>query len=162
MDTMHVTIHALLDNSHASYAFPHSIFENNTSTSEHSSALVAFRFPTNFKGHNHFIGNKGGGITLLNTILRASGTILFESNTAVFGGGLSMDDRCLVSVCLCIHNYIPSRCICVCTELLMQSLHLIVNATYTAKHPCTHAHNDVCVPWAYWLYCQPQMFISKL
>lgn len=76
------------------------MFENNTSvdsTAEHSSALVAFRFPTLFKGSNHFIGNKGGGITLLNTIMRASGTILFLDNVATFGGGLAMDDRCLVS-----------------------------------------------------------------
>ena len=74
-------------------------FENNTSvgtTVEHSSALVAYRFPVEFQGHNHFCGNRGGGVTLLNTILTARGTILFESNSATFGGGLAMDDRCLV------------------------------------------------------------------
>ncbi len=78
----------------------YSTFENNTSVNtaaEHSSALVAFRFPTDFKGSNRFIGNKGGGITLLNTIMRARGSILFLDNVATFGGGLAMDDRCLVS-----------------------------------------------------------------
>ena len=68
------------------------------STAEHSSALVAFRFPIELQGHNRFYGNQGGGITLLNTILRAVGTILFESNSATFGGGLAMDDRCLVTL----------------------------------------------------------------
>ena len=79
---------------------PCSDFENNTSVgsiAEHSSALVAFRFPIVLQGHNRFYGNRGGGITLLNTILKAVGSILFEGNSATFGGGLAMDDRCLVT-----------------------------------------------------------------
>ena len=101
-------------------AFFCSQFENNTSvgtTVEHSSALVAFRFPVEFQGHNHFYGNRGGGITLLNTILTAKGTLLFESNSATFGGGLAMDDRCLVrkfiNKALCVHDIIYTSSICV-------------------------------------------------
>lgn len=78
-------------------------FENNTSIdsmAEHSSSLVAFRFPTRFEGHTCFRNNKGGGITLLHTILMASGTMLFDGNTAQFGGAIAMDDRCLVCACL--------------------------------------------------------------
>ncbi len=71
---------------------------NNTSTeeTEDTSAIAAFRFPTIFSGTNDFILNTGGGITLLNTRMQASGALLFLNNTAVFGGGIAMDDRCLV------------------------------------------------------------------
>ena len=76
-----------------------SAFVNNTSLedNEDTSAVAAFRFPTIFKGRNYFIRNRGGGITLLNTRMRANGTLLFDSNVAVFGAGIAMDDRCLVS-----------------------------------------------------------------
>lgn len=59
--------------------------------------MATFRFPTTFSGNNTFVSNKGGGITLHNTHLQASGTLLFEKNEAVFGGAIAMDDRCLVS-----------------------------------------------------------------
>ena len=51
----------------------------------------------NFKGYNHFIGNNGGGITLLNTRLEIEGELLLQSNVATFGGGIAADDSCLVS-----------------------------------------------------------------
>ena len=74
---------------------------NNTSleSAQDTSAIAAFRFPTNFSGYNHFEGNIGGGITLLNTRMQVStgATLLFLRNRAVFGGGIAMDDRCLVS-----------------------------------------------------------------
>ena len=72
---------------------------NNTSLDENedTSAIAAFRFPTIFSGSNSFVGNIGGGITLLNTRMEASGSLWFEANRAVFGGGIAMDDRCLVS-----------------------------------------------------------------
>ena len=75
-----------------------SLFQNNTSlqSAHDTSAVAAFRFPTSFIGNNTFIANRGGGITLLNTRMQASGTMLFEGNVAVFGGGIAMDDRCLV------------------------------------------------------------------
>ena len=65
--------------------------------SSDGSAIAAFRFPTRFNGTNSFINNFGGGIMLLNTRMGVSDTILFERNQAVFGGGITMDDRCLVS-----------------------------------------------------------------
>ena len=97
---------------------------NNTSVGESAdtSAVVAFRFPTVFFGYNTFEGNTGGGITLLNTrmTVRNGSTLLFLRNTAVFGGGISMDDRCLVSpplptLRMCHHLYLylvgaKSRC----------------------------------------------------
>ena len=78
-------------------------FENNTSILNGSgntgdtSAVAAFRFPTLFDGTNTFYNNTGGGIMLLNTRMQAHGNMVFESNNAIFGGGIMMDDRCLVS-----------------------------------------------------------------
>ena len=63
---------------------------------EHASALVSFRFPLNLTGYNHFIGNVGGGITLLNTRLRVQGELLLLNNVATNGGGITTDDSCVV------------------------------------------------------------------
>ena len=56
-----------------------------------------FRFPITLRGTNYFRRNVGGGITLLNTQMDVYGVVILDSNTADFGGGLAMDDRCLVS-----------------------------------------------------------------
>ena len=66
-------------------------------TNSDTSALAAFRFPVTFRGTNNFTNNYGGGITLLNTRMDAYNEMNFINNTAVFGGGIAMDDRCLVS-----------------------------------------------------------------
>ena len=82
--------------------FNFSTFQNNTSTAgKDTSAVAAFRFPTEFTHENIFTGNIGGGIMLLNTRMLAKGTLLFDSNKAMFGGGIMMDDRCLV----CLHDF---------------------------------------------------------
>ena len=88
-----------------------SVFENNTSLegNQDTSAIAAFRFPTVFSGYNNFTGNVGGGITLLNTRMEVNGSLWFQANRAVFGAGLAMDDRCLVSVHIfCIPNCVTS------------------------------------------------------
>ena len=90
-------------------SLPSSLFLNNTSKGEtkDTSAIAAFRFPITFGGTNRFLSNVGGGVTLLNTQMKASGVLVFDKNTAVFGGGIAMDDRCLVtsSSGLCMSMY---------------------------------------------------------
>ena len=80
----------------------HYFLENSTTLNKteslHSSALLAFRFPVELKGRNCFVGNLGGGITLLNARLSVTGELLLLSNVAMFGGGIAMDDSCLVSI----------------------------------------------------------------
>lgn len=71
-----------------------------------TSALAAFRFPVTFTGVNNFTNNSGGGITLLNTKMDAHGEMNFINNSAVFGGGIAMDDRCLVSYTMTCKCYI--------------------------------------------------------
>ena len=76
------------------------IFDLNLSLeqSQDTSALTSFRFPTFFYGNNYFARNMGGGITLLNTRMQANGAMQFINNTAVFGAGVAMDDRCLLEI----------------------------------------------------------------
>ena len=75
-----------------------SSFSNNTSSDvgRESSALVVYRFQLQFSGYNHFCGNIGGGLELISAYLKTSGTIIFEENSAIVGGGIRMNDRCLV------------------------------------------------------------------
>ena len=43
-------------------------------------------------------------------------TLLFDSNVAVFGGGIAMDDRCLVSGC----------CLLTCFNIVQTCMHVSV------------------------------------
>ena len=65
--------------------------------SEYNGALLAFHFPLNLRGSNSFVGNIGGGIVLLATRINLMGNLLLKGNEAINGGGISMDDTCLVS-----------------------------------------------------------------
>ena len=76
-----------------------STFQENMASkasADHVSALVSFRFPIHLGGFNHFISNKGGGISLLNSQMTVAGELLMDSNSATYGGGMSLDDICLV------------------------------------------------------------------
>lgn len=99
---------------------------NNTSLegSNDTSAIAAFRFPTVFRGYNHFEKNLGGGITLLNTRMQVStnSSLLFLRNTAVFGGGIAMDDRCLVSIQL--QELVGSSDLC--TKVILEAVIIAV------------------------------------
>lgn len=89
----------------------HSLEDNIDSGDEsiHSSALLAFRFPVKLSGYNHFVGNLGGGITLLNARLTVRGKLLLLNNVAAFGGGIAMDDSCLVSESMLFTHAAESR-----------------------------------------------------
>jgi predicted outer membrane repeat protein len=80
--------------------FQDCIFENSLSQDQNldTSALAAFRFPVTLNGSNVFRNNSGGAITLLNTQMDAFGEVVMDGNTAAFGGGLAMDDRCLLNL----------------------------------------------------------------
>ena len=47
--------------------------------------------------NNKFIRNIGGAVTLLNTRVDVKDRVEFYKNEAVFGGGLALSGRCLVS-----------------------------------------------------------------
>lgn len=44
-------------------------------------------------------------MALISAHLQAQGNMIFERNSAMFGGGLAMEDRCLVSCSLLVYHY---------------------------------------------------------
>ena len=75
-----------------------SLFEDNFSKSKDISALTTYRVLVEIDGYNNkYIRNIGGGVTLLNTRVNVKGRVEFHENMAVFGGGIALSGRCLVS-----------------------------------------------------------------
>ena len=98
--------------------------------------MATFRFPTTFSGNNTFVSNKGGGITLHNTRLQASGTLLFEKNEAVFGGAIAMDDRCIVSYGVACKTGILCSIISKVAWLKDILLEFILNSLWDFQYTC--------------------------
>ena len=62
-----------------------------------TTAVTVYRVLLTILGNTTFRGNTGGGATLLSSRLDVRGTAIFDSNTAVFGAGIAMAGRSLVS-----------------------------------------------------------------
>lgn len=62
-----------------------------------TTSVTTYRVLISFQGNNTFINNSGGGISLLGSRMDVNGTVMFNGNTAVFGGGVAMSGRSLVS-----------------------------------------------------------------
>jgi predicted outer membrane repeat protein len=73
-------------------------FQSTDNPVQLSSSVSSYRLFIQFLGTNVFLSNIGGAITLVKTRMLASGTLLFEENTAVFGPGIKMFDLSLLSV----------------------------------------------------------------
>ena len=76
-----------------------------------TTAVTVYRVLLIFHGNNTFLGNQGGGTSLLSSRMDVRGHVLFDGNVAVFGAGVAMAGRSLVSVCVCVCVYV---CVCVC------------------------------------------------
>ncbi len=61
---------------------------------------MAFRYPISLLGTILFRGNKGGGLTLLQSYLDNHGSVWFENNYAMNGGGVEMRDSSFVSTAI--------------------------------------------------------------
>ena len=59
-------------------------------------AILSFRFPISLAGTNVFERNEGGGISLMQSRVDVGGTVHFIENSATNGGGLGLEDQCLV------------------------------------------------------------------
>ena len=59
---------------------------------------MSFRFPISLSGTNVFKRNEGGGISLMQSRVDVSGTVHFIENSAEFGGGMALENQCLVMV----------------------------------------------------------------
>ena len=62
------------------------------------SAIVSFRFPISLSGINVFTRNEGGGISLMQSRVDVGGAVHFIENSALVGGGMALEDQCLVMV----------------------------------------------------------------
>jgi predicted outer membrane repeat protein len=73
-------------------------FQNNSATrgSADSTALTAYRVLLTFNGTSSFVGNWGGGISLLGSRMDVKGEVKLDSNIAVFGAGIAMTGRSLI------------------------------------------------------------------
>ena len=76
-----------------------SLFQDNMATngSADSTALTAYRVLLTFNGNSWFASNFGGGISLLGSRMDVRGQVHLDRNTAVFGAGIAMTGRSLVS-----------------------------------------------------------------
>ena len=65
-------------------------------------ALSSFRYPIKLSGHNNFLHNTGGGLSVINTEIdvEQNAQVLFQENAAIFGGGIQMEDNCRVKFIL--------------------------------------------------------------
>lgn len=79
------------------FIFSH--FLNNTATrgSADSTALTAYRVLLRFNNRSSFVSNQGGGISLLGSRMDIIGEVKIDKNVAVFGAGIAMTARSLVS-----------------------------------------------------------------
>ncbi len=62
-----------------------------------TTAVTVYRGLLSFYGNNSFYGNIGGGTTLLSSRMDVRGNVVFDGNLAVFGAGVAMSGRSLVS-----------------------------------------------------------------
>ena len=76
-------------------------------------AISSFRFPLHFTGTNWLLDNAGGGLSAMGTVVRVNGSLFVHNNTANNGGGIHLEDLCLVRPCLCLlYTYVCAGCIC--------------------------------------------------
>ena len=75
-----------------------STFFGNKEEMLQQSAVVSFRFPISLSGTNVFRKNEGGGISLMQSRVDVGGTVHFIENSAVVGGGMALEDQCLVKL----------------------------------------------------------------
>ena len=59
---------------------------------------MSFKFPISLAGTNIFERNEGGGISLMQSRVDVGGTVRFIENSAMNGGGLALEDQCLVKI----------------------------------------------------------------
>ena len=91
-------------------------------------AISSYRFPLRFTGTNQLLHNDGGGLSAMGSVVRVDGRLIVRNNTASHGGGIHLEDHCVVWLCmslcvivcimymhgLCIYTYLENFCMCMC------------------------------------------------
>lgn len=102
---MHFVIYSTFSDNHVS------VTEVEADNFPRHAAISSFRFPLRFTGINQLLDNVGGGLSVMGTVVRVDGSLLVHNNTASYGGGIYLEDLCLVWPCLCL-LYVCSGCRC--------------------------------------------------
>ena len=63
-----------------------------------TSAMTVYRILASFYGRTEFSRNQGGGVTLFSSRMDVRGEVILDHNTAIFGAGLALSGRSLVSL----------------------------------------------------------------
>ena len=58
-----------------------------------TTSVTVYRVLISFQGNCSFLDNQGGGISLLGSRMDVRGSVVFDGNTAVFGGAIAMSGR---------------------------------------------------------------------
>jgi len=70
-------------------------------------AISSYRFPLRFTGTNQLLHNVGGGLSAVGSVVRVDGRLIVRNNTASHGGGIHLEDHCMVWLCMSL-----SACVC--------------------------------------------------
>ena len=96
--------------------------EETQSNSSQRAAISSFRFPLNFIGTNQLLNNDGGGLSAIGTVVKVNGRLVMRNNTARYGGGVHLEDHCMVWWCgMVLHD-----CVCVCVYMCLSYLNAFV------------------------------------
>ena len=72
-------------------------------------AISSYRFPLRFTGTNQLLHNVGGGLSAVGSVVRVDGRLIVHNNTASHGGGIHLEDHCVVwlymSLCVIVCIY---------------------------------------------------------
>ena len=63
-------------------------------------AISSYRFPLHFTGTNQLLHNDGGGLSAMGSVVRVDGRLIVRNNTASHGGGIHLEDHCVVWLCM--------------------------------------------------------------
>lgn len=79
------------------HLYSHFVRNLGTHKSSDTTAVTAYRVLVTFQGYSSFCYNQGGGVTLLGSRMDIQGQVKLDRNFAVFGAGIAMSGRSLVS-----------------------------------------------------------------
>ena len=81
-------------------------------------AISSYRFPLRFTGTNQLLHNVGGGLSAVGSVVRVDGRLIVHNNTASHGGGIHLEDHCVVWLYM-------SLCVIVCI-MFMHGLYIYI------------------------------------
>ena len=72
-------------------------------------AISSYRFPLRFTGTNQLLHNDGGGLSAMGSVVRVDGRLIVRNNIASHGGGIHLEDHCMVWSYMCLRVSVCER-----------------------------------------------------